>query len=234
MARTFECFACEPTSPSLEGISFQRALCVEHKSRCRVENGELLSVVMQRAEPVRFPLEGGALAKIYNPVFVEGNHGCRLKGWTDFAGGGMAVFEDRYSAKNYFEFWVLERNDAVELLHSIRRRVGYAKEEMLTPNDLIILLAPGADPVQKLTDPLNATFKLWDLWREQRNLERLRAEEGRPWPDSYNEMTSWLKTMRAEPTEHWPSIDEWEAKFIANLQELALRRFPEIRTEICD
>ena len=99
---TSNCFACErqapPTEKTFPDWSQPRALCVRHKSACRLENGELLSDVLNRVTPRGHALEGGVLARLFNPVYVERDDRGRVKGWTDFAAGGMAVFEDRFDA----------------------------------------------------------------------------------------------------------------------------------------
>ena len=87
------CFACDPPPvPRVTIDARARALCPDHLAHCTLPDGELLSVLLERARPSDSPLDGSTLAYVYNPVFVLGTAGQPLKGWTDFAGGGMAVW----------------------------------------------------------------------------------------------------------------------------------------------
>lgn len=248
-----DCFACNFTSPPPEGASSPRVLCMEHKARCRVEDGELLSVVMKRAEPTGYPLEGSGLALIYNPVCVDSRTGCRLRGWTDFVAGCMAVFEDRFLVRNRFEFWVLEAGYAGDLLQAIRIHAERNNVVKLAPSDLIALLRAASSPktgntgffsrikrlVKKedagaavttasLAKLDNTMSPLWDFWCAQQSLESIRSEVGRQWPDSSDELDTWFhKMMTASAGRDW-LVDASAAEFATILQELAMRRIPDI------
>lgn len=108
-----DCFACHP-GPSNE--SDLRALCMSHERSCRLADGALLQETLELATPPEGPLEGSLLAWLYNPVFVIDRDGTRQRGWADFAGGGLAVLEDRFASRNAFEFWMCESTNGIELL----------------------------------------------------------------------------------------------------------------------
>ena len=203
--------------------SLPRFLCVKHKAGCQLENGELLSAVMKRAEPRRQPLEGGGLALIYNPVFITGFNGSRLKGWTDFTAGGLAVIEDRFHARNYFEFQAHECDGSYELLQAIHIHAKSSHVTEISPDDLLDFFAAtvAAPSVAKLEGTLR---RLWDFWCKQQYLERIRMDMRRRWPDSYDELNTWFHRMRTVSAGRHYMSDASAGKFVIDLQRISRLR----------
>jgi len=100
--------------------SAPRALCPSHKVTLELEDGQRLDAVLVRVTPPDHPLEGSLLTYIFNPVYLKVGADQKTRAWTDFVGGGMAVFEDRFFAKSYFEFRAFEVTRAVDLLYALR------------------------------------------------------------------------------------------------------------------
>ena len=204
------CFACTPrTQAAAVRNALPGGLCLEHKARCKLPDGTALSTALRRAEPPLGPLEGSLLAYVYNPVFVVASDGQPLKGWTDFAGGGMAVLEDRFGAASRFEHWALENNG----LRSLWRPLLLAHSRYGERLDLPALAdtldrPPRQDRIQSLLSwpwrPSRAQApRRWASirhcveaamanWEMQNTVEQRRAGASSPWPSSFAELTAWV------------------------------------------
>jgi hypothetical protein len=172
--------------------------------------GLALSEALALVKPPSGPLEGSSLAYVYNPVFVVGSAGQTLKGWTDFAGGGMAVFEDRFSAANRFEHWAFER---VELRGLWQPLV----EAHAHDGDRLDLPALAATLDARASQQGLLTWLGWFLWRRGQSLDRegwdsvkfcisaamgnwqhqaqvaeRRSTAASNWPTSFAELQVWL------------------------------------------
>lgn len=219
-----ECFLC-PSEGRPDPVevpwdwSMPRALCVSHKTGLTVEDGETLGSLMDRVAPPDGYLEGSGLAFIYNPVFVRAEDGRVVKGWTDFAAGGMAVFEDRFAAANYFEHRALETPRGVDLLHALRSQRAPA-----TWDDLYDRLASeSCDSEAGLpARPIEGYRDLVHYWNLGRHIARRRAATGRQWPESWDELCDWL----VAPLDRWTPELGTEEAFHAALESLCARRFP--------
>lgn len=117
------CFACSPSPVTVSETpwawSEPQSLCLTHKTQCCLPEGERLDHALHRAAPKGYPPEGSLLGYVYNPVFSTAADGTRINGWTDFAGGGMAVYEDRFGAATRTEFAILESPASVDLLYLV-------------------------------------------------------------------------------------------------------------------
>ncbi len=226
------CFQCHPCADRPAEAAWDwsapRALCWSHKVSLKVEDGQLLDSVLDRAAPTDHPLEGSPLAWIFNPVYIEVGADQRTWGWTDFAGGGMAVFEDRFAAQSYFEFRALETPCAVDLLYALRL-AGPVGTEVATLQALLRALAPvqAAVPrnLQGRRGPWEGLSDLTMVWNVQLRLGRLRTKVGRLWPESFRKLTSWVKTCGDRVDKIEPST---EVSFFRELGKLAIRRFPAV------
>ena len=199
------CFACNPASRAGPEPRF---LCGEHKQTCRLPDGELLSDALARARPPDSPLEGSALGWLYNPVSVRDALGAERRGWADFAAGGMAVYEDRFGAEDFFAFWMLERPDMVALLTAVER---YRSRHV--PSDLQVV-------VTTLTRGLREAFDLaLDEWLWLRDVEARHRALGR-WPATFAELERVLRTR----TSSAPATVAQTAAFLERLEQLQGRR----------
>jgi hypothetical protein len=196
-------------------------------------------------------LEGSLLARLLNPVYVERADGFRVKGWTDFAAGGVAVFEDRFDARNYFEYWTMEQRDSVTVLYTIRyhddptgkrlsllellnaccRRVAASTskpgilERVRRRRKRGASVTPAAESLASLLD---ATQRMWELWNALQHLERRRDQMGRTWPETFKELEAWLALEpKTDPSGvGWTEETDLSTQFKAMLYNLAARRFP--------
>jgi hypothetical protein len=194
------CFACLPGIPA---DSEPRMLCLEHKRTCVLADGTSLHTALERVKPADDPLEGSSLGWLYNPVFVIDSARHRQRGWTSFAGGGMAVLEDRFEAQDPFELWMCERTDMVELLTALS---PFAR-------------AP-SDSTVTLNNSLRPRFLLAYEMREwNRAIEERRAALGR-WPSSFAELVNVLASPASSPILSRSD----EAMFLAVLADLARKR----------
>lgn len=211
------CFACTPRTAvvalrdPLPGV-----LCRDHKHRCTLAAGLSLSEALSLAEPPSELLEGSSLAYVYNPVFVTGSTGQTLKGWADFAGGGLGVFEDRFSATNRFEHWALEREELRTLWQPLLEASARDGDRLDLPalatrldgrgprNGLLAWLGwflwrRGQDPDQQgwhsVQFCIEAAMSNWQL---QTCVEEHRARAPFQWPTSFSELQSWLTTGSQE------------------------------------
>jgi hypothetical protein len=178
-------------------------LCLEHKSTCVLADGTSLHTALERVKPVDDPLEGSSLGWLYNPVFVIDSARYRQRGWTSFAGGGMAVLEDRFEIRDPFELWMCERTDMVELLKALS---PFAR-------------AP-SDSAATLNNSLRPRFLLaYEMWEWNRAIEERRAALGR-WPSSFAELVYVLASPASSPILSRSD----EAMFLAVLADIARKR----------
>lgn len=239
-----DCFACRPEAPRAREVpplwSSPRHLCMHHKSTCFVSSGELVSDVLQRAKPAGYPLEGSALAFVYNPVYVKSESGVVVRGWAAFVGGGMGVFEDRFGAECYFDCYGMENHSAVSLLYVVRECAFGSHEEFSWPSFLEMLSVAASsesDTLRRLVSPrpkdqtgsthlgpgddiLGVLSLLRCLWETAEHVIHGRAVTGRMWPASFEELRSWL---RREPVGAAAA-----GAFFSRLHQLAGRRFPPV------
>jgi hypothetical protein len=231
MAAT-DCFRCCPGPGAARAPeapwswSEPRALCYSHKTFLKVEDGQLLEEVLDRAAPADHPLEGSLLAWVFNPVFFEVSDGRRIWGWTDFVAGGMAVYEDRFVAKSYFEFRAFETARAVDLLYTLHS-AALSGASVVTLPEVIRVVVTGTTTMppharSPFRGPAEGLVELIRAWNFQRHLQRLRTSHGRLWPESFTELTSWMKTC----TEDGEALEsDTESSFVRALGELVMRRF---------
>ena len=225
-----DCFRCRPDAvqppETAWNWSAPRSLCSSHKRLLRLEDAQLLQDALDRATPDDDELEGSTLGWIYNPVFMDAGAGVAVKGWTDFAAGGMAVFEDRFGARSCFEFRALEAPWAVDLLYAIRL-AGPAGAGVATLQALLgaVVAAKAAVPPD-----LPGRRGLWEglddltrAWNVRLRLDRIRKRVGRLWPQSFGELGSWIDEAFHGVNEIEPGT---EASFCHELAALAVRRFP--------
>ncbi len=190
------CFACLPEAPT--GPE-PRMLCDAHKRRCVLADGAPLQATLALLGSI----EGSSLGWLYNPVFVVDSAAQRQRGWTDFAGGGMAVLEDRFDAQNRFESWMCERADMVELLRNLPSGERASRGDHAT-----------------IENSLRSRFLLaYEMWGWNRAIEERRAALGR-WPASIAELED---VLRSPPSERDLS-PQGEAAFHPVLASLAERR----------
>jgi hypothetical protein len=238
-----DCFVCRPGVARAAEAPYEwswptRALCVRHKVGLTLEDGQALKAVLGRVQPPDQQLEGGPLGWIYNPVFVAVETGPLLKGWTDWAAGGMAVFEDRFSARDYFEFSALELPGPVDFLYTLRcrRERGFAFQ---TARDLFELLLEAARERAwaERRGPVSGHGTLMEAWGRELRLRAIRARAGRLWPESWEDLLAWIEALSRTPGRpdelgraladelgHPPGL---EPAFFDVLDELAHKRFPE-------
>jgi hypothetical protein len=238
-----DCFVCRPSPPPPE-VPFDwlppRQTCWEHRKDVTLEDGQPLRAVLDRARPPDQPLEGGLLATIYNPVFVGVPGGPATKGWTDWAGGGMGILEDRFLPRDHFEFYALAFPAAVDLLYAIRL-AGAGQAPLRTRLDLprVLMAAPGPPPRASGTrGPSFGWTLLVNSWNRAMCLRRTRAEAGRLWPESWEELLSWLEGFPPSPAQsreiglvdlEGPCLEtSTEPVLLKSLDDLARRRFPDL------
>ena len=206
-----------------------RALCASHKVDLELKDGHRLEAVLGRVTPPDNILEGSLLAWIFNPVFVKGDSSQITTAWTDFVGGGILVYEDRFFAKSYFEFRACEYTGAVDLLYALH--MAAATGTTVTSTKELIAVAAVAGKAMPhgarglLRGPIEGWMDLVKVWNFQFNLSRVRSARGRLWPESFMELSDWIEECRSG-TEQLQSGTE--ASFLRELNELALRRFSAI------
>jgi hypothetical protein len=227
------CFICQPCDAIASESPYQwsspRSLCLEHKAAVKMEDGTLLSALLARLEPA----EGSLLAWIFNPMLV--GNGTR-RGWTDFAGGGMAVFEDRFLATSYFEFRAFEVDRDVDLLYALllTRTATPTLACATTTRQSIAPLISALAATEKTTMPrhlrrrsdrgaLEGLRDLTRAWQFQVRLRAIRERCGQLWPQSETELKDWIDQCcgRGEPWE----CPEVVAPMVHALRELGHRRF---------
>lgn len=226
-----DCFRCSPRDDRPAEVPWDwsepRPLCLTHKVAVKVEDGQLLDSVLDRAAPADYPLEGGLLAWIFNPVFLEVGADQRIRGWTDFAAGGMAVYEDRFSAKSYFEFRAFETARAVDLLYALRLTAAAGTSMATLPEITSAIAAAETSMRLRHRGPLRGPFEgyrdLVGAWNLQCHLDRVRNSFGHLWPESFIELSNWLESY----TKGYDKLGAGtEDSFVRLLSELAMRRFP--------
>jgi hypothetical protein len=204
---TTSCFACYPGPSVGNGI---RGLCLDHKQSCQLADGAPLDQTLALAAPAEGQLEGSGLTWLYNPVFVVDRDGTRQRAYADFAGGGMAVYEDRFAVASFFEVWICTRDDIHgTLLADLAGRPAGDQFEALSATTLSL---KGRS--------LEAFTLAWDMWRWHRAVTARHASLGH-WPTSFEELSSLLAEAPIQDHE-----DAAEAQlFLATLKRLAVRRF---------
>jgi hypothetical protein len=193
------CFACSPISerPARDSPlnwSRARALCARHKSALVLEDGESVQGVLARAAPHDFPLEGSMLSWIYNPAFIGRVAGTRA--WLDFAAGGMAALEDRFSAETYFEFVAFENPQATTLLYDVRlATAGGASVSSMSDAIRLATDPPKGSRSSQAHRQLSLTGfeRLVQVWNFETRLARCRSRAGRLWPESFDELEAWIE-----------------------------------------
>jgi hypothetical protein len=188
------CFACTTrTRAAALRDDCPRMLCLYHKERCTLPGGVSLDSALHLAQPPGAPLEGSSLAYVYNPVFVAGSTGATLKGWTDFAGGGMAVLEDRFGASNRFEHWALERAGLRALWQPLLDTHTHDGDRLDLPALAAKLDEHGKDINQHGWDCIEFCISAaMGNWQLQTQVEERRATAISQWPASFAELEAWL------------------------------------------
>jgi hypothetical protein len=221
-----ECFVCKPTAEQPAG-SQARALCVDHKKALTLEDGQSLRSVLKRATPPDSPLEGSMLAWIYNPAFVRLGSSAVTRVWLDFVAGGMAGFEDRFSAQSYFEFCALEQAQAGTLLYLVRLATldGVSMGSLSEAVQLIAQPPKHSSFGQAHSQQLLAGFDyLARAWNLQHRFVRCRGRAGRLWPESHDELQAWIEEACVSNGQQIEGGTD--ARFVEALNTLAARRFP--------
>ncbi len=227
-----DCFACRPFVEPLREDPWQwsepRALCWDHKRGLTLSDGLLLDEALARVAPVAGPLEGSSLAWIFNPVAVVDARGQLRRGWTDFAAGGMAVYEDCFDAGNWFEFVALHSPPAVDLLYGMHLAAA-SPDALPPPENGPRLGGPGQEIARVVwgahgyvtgqRGPGAADSGLMRLrvaWAATLRIRELRTEHGRMWPQSHQELLAWIEACGRSP----PDLDA----FYPALHALIARR----------
>lgn len=238
---TIDCFRCCPDPGADRALeapwnwSEPRALCSSHKTFLKVEDGQLFDEVLSRAAPDDQPLEGSLLAWVFNPVFFEVSDGRRMWGWTDFVAGGMAVYEDRFVAKSYFEFRAFESAHAVDLLYALHLTV-LSGAPMVTLSEVIRVIVAATITMPPhahgpLRGPVEGLGDLIRVWNFERHLQQLRTLHGRLWPESSVELKNWMNICG----ENDGTLESGtESSFVRALGALVMLRFPAMRGEAPD
>ena len=194
-----------------------------------LEDGQPLDAVLARVTPSDSPLEGSLLAWIFNPVFFKTGTDEKTKAWADFAGGGMAVFEDRFFAESYFEFRAFEAVRAVDLLYALRLASGVGTPVASTKELLPVIVAAektrSHDARSPLPGPLEGWSDLVRVWNFQFQLHQVRSSRRSLWPLSFTELREWIDECRTEGEDPRPGT---EGSFFQELGKLVQRRFPTI------
>jgi hypothetical protein len=139
----------------------------------------------------------------------------------------MAVFEDRFSARSYFEFRAFEVQLAVDLLYALRS-VSSTGAEWTSTSELLAAVAaaeramphPGHGPLRGAAEVWGDLVRVWNF---QLQLSRIRVARGRLWPESFAELLDWIKVCGSDA---WEPLSGTAAAFCRQLDALALRRFP--------
>jgi hypothetical protein len=179
--------------------SAPRSLCLSHKVGLELEDGLLFDTVLVRISPPDYPLEGSLLASIFNPVFLKVGVDQKTRGWADFRGGGMAVFEDRFYAKSYFEFRAFESARAVDLLYALRL-AATAGTSVTTMKELMTVIVAAENYMPRdargsSRGPSEGLSDLIHCRNFQLHRDRVRSSCGRLWPESFMEFNDWIKEV---------------------------------------
>lgn len=230
-----ECFVCHAQAPREPERPWEwcppRALCRAHDGVPRLPDGLPLSEALARVSPEGGYLEGNLLAWVFNPVSVEIAGRPPVRAWTDFAGGGMGVLEDRFGAGSYFEFSALNLPRAVDALHAVYLTATVGGGPVLAEGGhrqnvafIFSMLQRAAshrpDLPRRVNDGLSGLLLRWN---SQARLDDLRAAAGRSRPETYDELREWLLACG--------SLMEPDARalpgrtFFPSLLALAERRF---------
>jgi hypothetical protein len=191
-----------------------------------LEDGHLLSEVLERVAPADSPLEGSLLGSIFNPVILLASDHRPIRGWTDFAMGGMTIVEDRFAARSYGEFRGCAVACAVDLLHVLRM----AERPLSVLSDIVAVAeeaAESAPPDALIRTPLRGpSAGLEDMirvWKFEHHLARVRQSVGCRWPVSFDDLCLWIDRCATSELE----LDaDTETAFVHGLLDLAVRRFP--------
>jgi len=236
-----QCFVCDADKPRETERPWEwaapRLLCGRHDRDLRLSDGQSLREVLARVAPPDGPLEGRLLGWIFNPVVWRDPDGREVRAWTDFAAGGMGILEDRYGAADYFEFHALTSSSGLDFLYALR----LALDEPSTPRP-----APGGHGANMAM--IFATYKgvsnakgpafgkrvdeglrrLMDRWNSEARLADHRAQVGRQWPHSFDELLEWQSLFGLAEPDVRPVGGR---SFFVALAALAERRFPSIRAD---
>jgi hypothetical protein len=197
-----------------------------------LQDGQLLDAVLARVTPPGNPLEGSLLGWIFNPVFLKISVDQKTRVWADFVGGGMAVFENRFFAKKYFEFRAFEGARATNALYALRLAASMGSS-VTTMNELTAAILAAVKSNHRnaaafMHAPFEGLRELIHVWNFQLQLDRVRSSQGRFWPESFIELGDWIKRCSVRDEEPQPGTDD---SFLRSLGELALRRFPAIGSQ---
>jgi hypothetical protein len=123
-----------------------------------------------------------------------------------FAGGGMAVYEDRFACRDVFEFWMCERKEMAEFLRRVRARFGVGSI------DWTAVVRMGEASLG------NRAMVAWEYWYHHRIVQQRRVGLGR-WPDSFPELEALLENANPPAPRDSPDLPA----FLITLSELAER-----------
>ncbi|HET6897283.1 MAG TPA: hypothetical protein VFK70_03005 [Vicinamibacteria bacterium] len=235
------CFVCDADEPRESERPWEwappRMLCRRHERDVRLPDGQPLRDVLARVAPPQGPLEGSLLGWIFNPVVWRGPDGREVRAWTDFAAGGLGLLEDRYGAADYFDFHALTSPAALDFLYALRLALDDPSAPRPVPGGNLAnmgLVYAACRCVSNAKGPAfwkrpnDGLSRLMDRWNSAALLADRRAQAGRAWPQSFDELEQWL-SMSGLAHPDVPPVGG--RSFYVVLGALAQRRFPTILAE---
>lgn len=120
--RWIDCFICQPQPVNLAVEKPYRWLnpalaCARHKAEAVLENGQPLALFLTSSDNGGLPPEESGFNYMLNPVFIEG-----MRGWCDFSAGGLAVHQELFPSRNYFEFYTQHAVAHLNFLYALYRQ----------------------------------------------------------------------------------------------------------------
>jgi hypothetical protein len=233
-----QCFVCDADKPRETERPWEwaasRLLCGRHDRAVWLSDGQPLDEVLARVAPPKGPLEGSLLGWIFNPVVWRDPDGREVRAWTDFAAGGMGVLEDRFAAADYFEFHALTSWPGLDFLYAMRLALHKPSTPRPAPGGQEANMAMIFKMYKHVADAKGPAFgkrvddglrRLMDRWNSEARLADRRAQVGRRWPNSFDELQEWLSLSGLAEPDAQPVGGQG---FFVALAALAARRFPSI------
>jgi hypothetical protein len=150
------CFVCTELLDR-QGLESVRAAiaCGSCKGRARlISTNALLKDVLQSVRP--YPLEGSGLAYFLNPLHIDGK-----RAWADFVAGGVALFEEVHSSRDYFDFLVQHVEPWCEILDTF----SVFQDTDKSPYVAVVNWVQSQSPPDRkaFLDSLDSLENCWDL-----------------------------------------------------------------------